>query len=61
MTHIRAYTPDRARLKDLSFELSAIQKSKVTTPEIIKRTLNIPRLKDILINDAEFKRRFGKR
>ena len=61
MTHIRAYEPDKIRLKELSFELSAIQRSKVSTPEIIKRALNIPRLKDILMNDAEFKRRIGRR
>ncbi len=56
LTHIRAYDFDKKKINDLSFELSNIQKAKVTTPEIIKRALNVPNLRDILIKDAEIKR-----
>jgi hypothetical protein len=57
LTHIRAYQQDQARLNELARELALIQKARVTTPEVIKRTLNIPNLKDVLKTDAEAKRR----
>lgn len=60
LTGVRAYVMDKDRLKDLSLELSNIQKDKVTTPEIIRRTLNVPNIKDILIQDALNKRRLKK-
>ena len=57
MTHIRVYDQDKAKLNDLSLELSNIQKSKVSIPEVLRRTINIPSLKNVLKIDAENKRR----
>ncbi len=39
---IRVDAETRKFLKDLSFDLSSIEKNKVTTPEILKRTFRSP-------------------
>lgn len=54
---IRARVEDREKLNQLNRELSAIQKETIKTPETMRRILAIPNLKDVLINDAELKRR----
>lgn len=60
LTNIRANTDTRDRLKELSRELSFIERRDVRTPEVLRRTLNIPNLPHILKNDAELKRRWKK-
>lgn len=55
-TFTRIYKSDKEKLNDLSFELSAIQKKFISKPELIRRTLRIPNLKDVLIKDAIFKK-----
>ena len=58
LTLVRAYDFDKLKLKDWSLELSNIQKSRVSTPEVLRRVLNIPELKElILVPDAYKKRR----
>lgn len=53
---IRAYEDDWKKINTISLDLVAIERKKVTTPEIIRRTLNIPNLKDILFRDSQLKR-----
>jgi len=58
ITNVRAYKEEQEKLKQLSYELSARERNSVRTPEILRRALNIPNLKNVLLEDAEFKRRF---
>lgn len=55
--HIRAYPEDIKKIKDLQLEISRAQGKIIPAPEIIRRTLNIPALKEVLYFDAEIKRR----
>jgi len=57
---IRTYMQDRQRIKDLKRELSVVQKCDISVAEIIRRTLNIPQLRKMLLDDAEIKRMRGK-
>ena len=57
---IRTYMQDRQRIKDLKRELSVVQKCDISEAEIIRRTLNIPQLRKMLLDDAEIKRMRGK-
>ena len=55
-THIRAFMDSKKRLDEIARELSVIQQDDIKTPEVLRRALNIPSLKDILKRDAELKR-----
>jgi len=57
ITNVRAYEPEQIKLNQLSWELSKIQNSKVSIPEVLRRTISIPSLKTVLMKDAEAKRR----
>lgn len=59
-THIRVHQNELLKLKDYSRELSYIQKDQVPIPEVIRRAFNIPRLKDILVDDAQMKAKVRK-
>lgn len=54
--NVRAYDEDIIKLKELSFDISAVEKKDVKMPEVLRRTLRIPNLKNVLIADAEAKR-----
>lgn len=55
--HVRAYPDTNIKIQDLSRELSLAQRGKVSSPEVLRRTFNIPKLKDILLEDAKVKGR----
>ena len=56
-THIRTYPEDKDKLDNLARELSIVQRSNVKIPEALRRITNVPGLKELLIKDAEAKRR----
>jgi hypothetical protein len=63
-THLRAYTETKMRIGKATKEISEIEGKKVTTPELLKRMSNVPDIKNILIRDAQIKkkmRRFNRR
>lgn len=55
--HIRVSPEVKQKYDDLSIELSAIQRKRVSVPEVNRRLLNIPNIANILKKDAEMKRR----
>jgi len=56
LTNVRARTEERDKLKELARQLSVEQKQTIGTPEVLRRTLNIPTLKGVLLEDAKAKR-----
>lgn len=56
-TFVRIENEVKEKAKDLSRELSVIQKQDVSMVEVFKRTFNIPNLKEVLHQDAINKRR----
>ena len=56
VTSIRTYAEEKDKINQISRELSALQKCKVTCPEVIRRMTNIPNVYQILKEDAYFKR-----
>jgi len=56
-TLLRVYVPEKLKLKDLSLELSNLQKERVSIPETMRRIANIPNLREVLAGDAIIKRR----
>ena len=48
---------DKTRLDELKFMISAKQGQKIPDHELLRRMINIPNVKDILIRDAELKRK----
>lgn len=57
---IRAYPKDKDELLQISRELSAIQNKKVPVAEVLRRMKRVPNMKQILLKDAELKRRLNK-
>lgn len=55
-TLIRAREEDVLKIKNLAREISFVQRSDIKTPELIRRTFNIPNLKDVLMEDAKLKK-----
>lgn len=58
---IRSYPDVKEKIKDISRELSTIQKSDVKSAEVLRRAMAIPDITDILKRDAELKRRLNRR
>jgi hypothetical protein len=58
--NIRAYDDDNKKIQQIARELSVVQQKKIGSPEVLRRALNIPDFRNILIKDAELKRRLGK-
>ena len=58
--NIRVYREDKLKLRDITIDLTNIQREKISFPETLRRVLNIPNIKDQLKLDAEIKRRFRK-
>jgi hypothetical protein len=54
---LRIYKEDRDRALKACFELSYIEGKRVSMPELIRRTFNIPGVKDTLIKDSETRRK----
>lgn len=57
--HIRAYPEEKEKLKQLARELSAIEKKEVKTAEALRRALKTSN-KNLLLSDAEMKRRLSR-
>lgn len=57
---IRVYKDDYFKMRDLKLDVSNTQRVNVSTPEILRRILNINEVKTRLNVDAEYKRRFKK-
>jgi hypothetical protein len=55
-THIRVYPEERIKLHDIARELSLTQGADIKVPEVVRRAFNIPKLKDVLKDDAFLKR-----
>jgi hypothetical protein len=58
-THMRVYADDKIKIKDLALELSNVQRDRISEPEALRRALRTAN-KDLLLNDAEMKRRLKK-
>lgn len=58
-TLIRINQDDKRKLEQIRRDLQATQGKDIRTPEMMRRIANIPRLKDVLLDDAKFKRRIG--
>lgn len=56
-THIRVRKEEKDYFKQLARDLSSTQNEDVKIPEVVRRMINIPRLKDVLINDAVEKKK----
>lgn len=54
---LKIYQEDKYKLDALKIDLSFFQKTRVSSPETLRRILNIPNLKEVLRIDAERKRR----
>ncbi len=57
---VRAGTTERDKLKELARQLSLEQGEDIRTPEVLRRTFNIPTLKGVLMNDAKAKKKLAK-
>lgn len=51
----RLYKDDWHKLNTISNKLTEIQNNKIAIGEVIRRAFNIPRLNDILVQDAKMK------
>jgi hypothetical protein len=60
ITHIRAYPNEKMKLNELCLKASFVEGKPVRVPELLRRTLNIPNISNILIQDAELKKRLKK-
>jgi hypothetical protein len=59
-THLRAYPETKSRIKKATEDISKVEGKKVTTPELLKRMSNVPNIKNILIRDAQIKKKMRK-
>ena len=57
---LRKLEKEKKKIDKLCLELGYVQGKKVTNPEVLRRALAIPNMKQILISDAELKRRLKK-
>jgi hypothetical protein len=55
-SHIRVFPEVKNKINELRRDLSIIQKEDIQTPELMRRTFNIPNLKNTLLEDARVKR-----
>lgn len=53
---IRCYPKVKEKIENLVLDLGAIERKKLSTPEVLRRTFNISNLKDVLKKDAERKK-----
>jgi len=58
-THIRVYPEVKIKLQEVSRKLSEVQSKEVKLPETLRRIANIPNLKEVLVKDAEKKKKLG--
>lgn len=57
----KCYLEVHEKKKQIARELSLIEKTRISLPELDRRILNIGRLKEVLKRDAEIKWRMGKK
>lgn len=57
-TQMRVDLDTKAKIDKLRFDLTSIQGKEIKTPELFRRTFNIPNIENVLKNDADKKRRF---
>jgi hypothetical protein len=57
---IKIYRDTYEKVKQKSLALSMVEGRRVSIPETLKRTFNIPNIDPILISDADMKRRLKK-
>lgn len=59
-TQVRALPTDKEFIKQLAREMAQIEKKEIRSAEVLRRTMKIPNLKEILLKDSEMKRMMRK-